>query len=158
MLREGAELLCIVQLNRDDGWEGLGPQWAGVALDQHLALGTCSLSQMLEHLAQKRSSPEEQGLLGGPEAALCLVRSGSSPMLSGNLPAAPVSFQSLSGSLLPSFYGMVYVCSSALELLGSCWSLSVLSWAAIVALFIPIRSRDPGGYKTAVRVCGVIGS
>ena len=67
MLREGAELLCIVQLNGDDAWEGLGPQWAGVALDQHLALGTCSLSQMLERLAQKRSSPEEQGLLGGPQ-------------------------------------------------------------------------------------------
>ena len=57
VLGERAELWCIIQLNGDNGWEGLGPQWAGVALDQHLALGLCSLSQMLEHWAQKRRSP-----------------------------------------------------------------------------------------------------
>lgn len=111
-----AELLCVVQL----GGRLVGRWWAAGALDQHLALGTCGLSQSLEHPAQRQRSPSMRSRVYevGPEVGIRLALSASSRVLSGNLPGAPVSFQPLSGPLLPSSYGMVYVCSSSRP--GSC--------------------------------------
>lgn len=70
---------------------------------------------MLKHSAQRPCSPLMRSRVYevAQEVALCPAPSGPSPELSGNLPEAPVSFQPLSGPLLPSFDGLVYVCFSA---------------------------------------------
>lgn len=76
--------------------ERAGTWGAGGAHDQHSALGTCGLIQMLE-FARKGLGIEAQALVWmrsgvyevAHEVALCFLLSGSSPVLSGNLPGAP---------------------------------------------------------------------
>lgn len=125
------------------GWE------RGGAADQHLALGTCGLIQRFEHSRKGLGTEAHASLLMRSRVyevalgvALCLVLSGSSPGLSGNLPGAPLSFQPLSGAPLALFIwdGLCLLLSPGREptqeLLSSCRGLSVLSWDTIVSLFI----------------------